>query len=817
MGGVTLRGLGGRRNGRHVVVAQGGDHSGGQGDLVLTVRIGVVLVAGGAVVVGGVAGHGAGGSSSGHVFHGMLMGSRHGLSGIIGRAGIGLLVKSDNLTGLIGGVTDVGSVKRQIVVAFAVALIVQIALRSVGPGKRRAGGVDEFRAVKADVLARSSVIEGIAASAAGYLPNDAGKAGGCNGAEIIVDGRGNRIQVVTVGHDSVTYGVAARAGDGSLIHQNVLAAAFDAIGKLIDDLAGATRLKAGIQRVHGDAGGRNRIGGVSLVVGGLVGGFGQSAGDPALEAPVIHVGLSGRQRDRVTHIGIDGADSRTIGHVGHGCRSLGGEVDADGAVGGGGNGEGVAVLNDGGGAGGHSVTGGIVAGLGGGSDGGSVDGDRAPGGVVGGGGHGVLGAEQMPLGVGRLDAVNVAVAQVGILVGNDDREGDLVGPGAGFGVGAVGGVPLAAQIGLGLLDGGAGLHIVLNIGHDGLDALQLTREGHGLRVAVDRVHVLGAEAGEHLVGSHAQADAHIEHGVRGVTGHVVGNGGAVDECGAAADNRVGVGAVGAGLGGGIGAGQTGGGVDAEVRGVGAGGVVLVGAGVVSGAVGVENDQTALLHRAGNRVDVDVRHGVTDALTAGGAVEVLPGGLIIGRVVQEGGIGIAGAGFPVGLDQADVDRSGSAAALRGLQHSRGISLDSGNFLRRRSILGVVQLGLHARVVAAGDALDRLPVEVIAVLLQGTLGIGRGAFDGANDLRDQAGIVGFFHHADAAHLLGCFDFDVLDAGENVSLELIKVCLRVDVGLIQVNFIFDEMLGCHDRGEHRRDHSKRQNQCKKLFQVF
>ena len=413
-----------------------------------------------------------------------------------------------------------------------------------------------------------------------------------------------------------------------------------------------------------------------------------------------------------------------------------------------------------------------------------------------------------------LDAVNVAVAQIGVLVGNDDRERDLVGSGAGLGIGAVGGVPLAAEVNLGLLNGVSGGLAVLDVAHDGLDALQLALEGDGLGVAVDDLNALGAQAGEHLVGGHAQADAHVEHGVGGVLIHVGGNAVAVDVGVAGALHGVVVGAVGAGVGSGVGGGDAAVGGQAEVGGVGAGGVVAVGAGVVGGAVGVEDDQAALLKRIGNVVNRGVRHGVTHAGAAGGAVEVLPYGLVVGGVAGKGRIRVAGAGFPVGLDQTDLGGAGAAAAGLGeiLNHGFSLGFDAGDLFCAGLILGVVQFSLHAGVVAAGDADGGFPNQEVAVLLKGAGNVGLGALDRVDDLRDHVDVVSFLQPGYAAHGLCSVCLRKLDLGEDVG---IQSCV------FQCGEYVDPLGGgglrCRKSREQAQNEDHDQQNCKQLSRVF
>ena len=393
----------------------------------------------------------------------------------------------------------------------------------------------------------------------------------------------------------------------------------------------------------------------------------------------------------------------------------------------------------------------------------------------------------------------------------------MVGHALGLGVGAVGGVPLA-QGGLGLGNGGLEVVAVLDVAQDGLHVLTLALEGNGLGVAPDGLDALAAQALVHTVGGHAQADAHVNQGVGCVLGHVVGDAGAGDVGVAGALHALVVGAVGAALGLGIGGGDAAVGGQAEVGAVGAGGVVAVGAGVVGGAVGVEDDQAALLDGLGDVVDGGIGHGVAHAGAAGGAVEILPHGLIVGGIAGEGAVRVGGVGLPVGLDQTDLGGAGAAApgVVEGLQHGLGFFLGPGDLGGAGIIDGVVQFSFHAGVVAAGHTGGGLPDQEVAVLLQGARDVGVGGLDGLDDLRLDADVVLLGHLADAAHGGGSAGLDRFDLGEYVRVEDGVVFLRD--GAIQPALAGDGgSCGRGKGGQKARDHCQHDQECEEAFELF
>ena len=201
--------------------------------------------------------------------------------------------------------------------------------------------------------------------------------------------------------------------------------------------------------------------------------------------------------------------------------------------------------------------------------------------------------------------------------------------------------------------------------------------------------------------------------------HVIGNTLTVDIGVSGALETVIIGAVGAGMGRSIRRGDATVGGQAEVGAIGAGGVVLIAAAVVRGAMGIKDHQAALLHGFGDVVHGGICHGVTNTGAARRAVEVLPGGLIVGRIAGKGGVGITGAGLPIGLDQANIGRGGTAAtdSLINLQQRLGISLGPGNLLGAGIICGVVKLSLHSGIITAGNPNCGHPNQKAAVLLQG----------------------------------------------------------------------------------------------------
>ena len=296
------------------------------------------------------------------------------------------------------------------------------------------------------------------------------------------------------------------------------------------------------------------------------------------------------------------------------------------------------------------------------------------------------------------------MAGIDVLAGHDDGEGHAVGRGLGLGVAGVLGVGIPpAQVVLGLVDGGGVAVAVLDVAQDGVHVQLLAHEGHGLGIAVDDLDALLAQALVHTVRGHAQADAHVEQAVGGVAGHVVGDGGAVHKGVAAADHGVLVGVIGAAHVRHISAGQAGRSGQNKVGAVGAGGVVGT-TGVVGVAVGVENHQAALGHGARDVVYSGVGHGVTHGGAAGGLGQALPHGLVAGGIAVEGGVGVVGGGFPEGLDQTDLRRTGNAAANfgEGRGNGGGLFLRLGDLSGGGVVFGVVEQGFHTGRVAAGNA-------------------------------------------------------------------------------------------------------------------
>ena len=419
--------------------------------------------------------------------------------------------------------------------------------------------------------------------------------------------------------------------------------------------------------------------------------------------------------------------------------------------------------------------------------------------VVGAGGHFIVGAEEGPGGVDGLRLIDVAVAGIGILGGGDDRP---CGTAAGVGVGDADGS---------LHVGDCGRHVVavLDGGVEGVHVVHITGEGDGLGVAVDDLDALVAKAVFHLVGGHAEADAHVEVAVGRVVGHVVGDAGTVYVGGVAAADAVVVSAVGAGLCLGILGSDAGGGGQAKVGAVGAGGVVSAG-GIVGGAVGVEHDQAALGHGGADVVHGRVGSAVAHAAAAGGLIEGLPHGLVLGGVVVEGAVVVAGAALPVGLNQADVGDVGAAAAdfRDGVEDGLGLLLSRRDLRGGGVVVGVVKLRFHAGVVAAGNSDGGFPHEEITVPLQGAGNVGLGGLDGRDDLGDGRDVVCFGHVVDAAAGLGSLNLDCFDLCKHVVVKNRVFFLRENVDRL-VRIRFPRSLGEDRGGQKADDHHDRDQQ--------
>ena len=234
-------------------------------------------------------------------------------------------------------------------------------------------------------------------------------------------------------------------------------------------------------------------------------------------------------------------------------------------------------------------------------------------------------------------------------------------------------------------------------------------------------------------------------------------------------------------------------------------------------MGVEDDQAALLDGLGDVVHGGVGHGVTHAGAAGGAVEVLPHGLIVGGIAGEGGVGVGGAGLPVGLDQADLGGVGAAAAggSVGLDHSLSLRLDPCDLSGAGIVHGVVELGLHSRVVAAGHAGGGLPDQEVAVLLQTVGDVGGGALDGVHNVRDQLDIVRFGQTALAAHGAGRFRLDGGDHGEHV---VVQDFIGIGVqGSVHVSFAGSSGAGGKAGGHNAQHQDQDQHESKEAFELL
>ena len=390
-------------------VARGRQDGVGEGNLMLGVGVGKASAADGALPVFDTAGLGAGGRDGLVMLQDVLVAVVHRHGGVVVDAGVGLLIEANDGAALAGGVSGRAVGVGQVVIALAVNLIVQIALGGIEPGQRRGGGIEVLGGIQAHVLADRFVIEGIACSAAGGLPQDLGQVGGGGRAGAVgVDGHGNRRQIVVAGDNRIAHRVAGRAGDAVLGDEDEFPAVCRGIGELIDDRA-LVDLHAGIDGVIGGAFQRvdRRAGGVE---GGLLGGLLHRGLGPADEAPALVFGGRGGQDHVVAAVAGHGLIDRAAGHVSDGDGFLRREVDAHGAVFRSGDGEDVAVPGHGRLAHEDLCAGGIVAGGRRRGDGSAVDGDGAPGVVVGNGGE----VEENVVGVG-LDAVVAVVRAVGPL------------------------------------------------------------------------------------------------------------------------------------------------------------------------------------------------------------------------------------------------------------------------------------------------------------------------------------------------------------------------------------------------------------------
>ena len=494
------------------------------------------------------------------------------------------------------------------------------------------------------------------------------------------------------------------------------------------DLAGGVQdLRDGIVMVNDDVvsgpGGRrlghqgeialgDAVGGDKVLIQGIVGGVGlgdgqglaglvedghllavlvQSGFGPAQEAVVIGVGSriarGLREADDVVDVAVEVLHAHAFGHNKvDGGGDAGGKVDPDLAVGLGLDLEDVAVLGHGAGAAEDLVARDLIAHGGRRGDLTAGDGNGAPGVVVGAGCNVELG-EQGPQRVRDLDHVHVPVAEIGILRGGDDGESNMVGNRLAVGIAAVGGIPVA--VGLGLHVGAGFRHgvVLAHVGPEEAFELVVAGEGDGLGVAVHDLSAAVVEGGFQTVGSHTEADSHPDQAVGGGAVHVVGDGGAVHSPVAAAKAEGMIVGAKFALGGGlVRRGNAGAGGQAEVGGVGLGGVVIPSV-IVGGSVGVEDHDAAGIQGNAQVVDVGVALLVGGAHAAGGLGDGVAAGLILG--------GKAAVDADVGLEGGHVDGSGRAAldaVVHDLRRAAEDSAGDGADLPLGTVAGRVTVGI-----------------------------------------------------------------------------------------------------------------------------
>ena len=180
---------------------------------------------------------------------------------------------------------------------------------------------------------------------------------------------------------------------------------------------------------------------------------------------------------------------------------------------------------------------------------------------------------------------------------------------------------------------------------------------------------------------------------------MVGNAGAVDVGKAIAPEAVVITAVGAFLQLGILGGDALAGGQADIAGIGPGGIVIVVPFVVCGAVGVNHHKGAFLQGLGNVVHGGVRQGIpVRGCSASDLIEIPPGLQIHGRIIVEAGILVGSGTVPVGLNQ------GNFLALR--IPALGRHGSSGGFFGRQLHLlsGRGFSGLHPGRITAGPLND-----------------------------------------------------------------------------------------------------------------
>ena len=294
----------------------------------------------------------------------------------------------------------------------------------------------------------------------------------------------------------------------------------------------------------------------------------------------------------------------------------------------------------------------------------------------------------------------------------------MVGNRLAVGIAAVGGVPVA--VGLGLHVGAGFRHgvVLAHVGPEEAFELVVAGEGDGLGVAVHDLSAAVVEGGFQTVGSHAETDGHPDQAVGGGAVHVVGDGGAVHGPVAAAKAEGMIVGAKLALGGGlVRIGDAGAGGQAEIGGVGLGGVVIPSV-VVGGAVGVEDHDAAAVQRNAQVVDVGVALLVGGANAAGGLGDGVAAGLILG--------GKAAVDADVGLEGSYVDGGGRAAldaVVHNLRRAADDSAGDGADL---------PLGTVAGRVTVGIALGVHPEEEVAVAFQRTGNIVGRSLDGLDHL-------------------------------------------------------------------------------------
>ena len=200
------------------------------------------------------------------------------------------------------------------------------------------------------------------------------------------------------------------------------------------------------------------------------------------------------------------------------------------------------------------------------------------------------------------------------------------------------------------------------------------------------------------------------------------NSGAVDAVGGGtAVECVVVSTVGAGNSAHIGAGDAGGGLQAEVRGVSLGDIVLA-IGVVGDTVGVENNDACGLHCSSNSSQSCIGAGVELVFAAGCLCDGVSFVLVL--------IGEAGVIAVVGSDEVYILRCGGAALScigNGLNYIQALL---------RVVTGLVT---ELRRITADDAFGGFPGEEVAVTVDGAFYISIGLFDKSFDLVGQLCIV------------------------------------------------------------------------------